>query len=88
MPKIVTDMMAEKLVSKFCEILDEKGHLLKVGGPGIGRSWSWPDLEASGEEFVIDLTVRRVDRESRMTSGDVAVGRAELRGVVPGAPAA
>lgn len=71
----MTDDLEQRVLSKLREILVEKGSHLKIGGPSVGRSFQHPDVESCESELEVSISVRRVDREKRMPSGEAREAR-------------
>lgn len=70
MRQVLLTKLELQVISKFWEILSEKGHHLKVGAPSIGRSFSFPDLDSVDEELEVFISVRRRSLGQRTSSGE------------------
>lgn len=66
-----------KLIEKYRECLEK----LKPGQSGVGRSWSFPLIESSGDSIGVSVELRYYSHEPKSSSSDVIIegARAHLK---------
>lgn len=66
-----------KLLEKYRECLEK----LKPGQSGVGRSWSFPLVESSGDQINVSVTLSHQPWEPKSSSAEVIIegARAHLR---------